>query len=383
MRFYGKINKEMKRIGIFGGTFDPVHVEHVNVAKIAIEKLGLDKLYLMPTFSPPHKENAVASQTDRFNMLKLAFSDVEKVEISDYEIKAQGKSYTYLTVEHFNKELAPCQLFFIVGLDMLHDFKNWKYPERILSACTLVAFGREGLDDDYQKLQSEFYQRFNKNFELINYTGKRYSSTKIRVYSSLGLDLLDMTCESVKEYIEKKGIYKNFAYAEFLINNLTKKRLIHTANVCSVAMEKCKELGLSRQKVLTACMLHDCAKYLNPEDFKDFKLPDDMVKPVVHAFLGAFVAEKVLGVDDPEIIDAIRYHTSGKENMSDLAKLVFVADMIEEGRSYQGVEELREYYKKDLDTCFKKCLMEEVIHLKNKQEPIYNQTFKAYNYYCK
>ncbi len=373
----------MKKIGIFGGTFDPVHIEHVNIAKIAIEKLGLDVLYLIPTFSPPHKENARASEQDRFNMLTLAFSGVEKAKVSDYEINAKGKSYTYLTVEHFKNEFNDCELYFIVGLDMLHDFKNWKYPQRILSACTLVAFGREGLNDDYQKLRQEFKKNFGKEFMLINYTGKRYSSTKIRVYTSLGLEITGMTDQSVCEYISENGIYKDFPYAEFLINNLTKKRLIHTANVVTVAMEKCKELSLSREKVLTACMLHDCAKYLRAEDFKDFIIPTDMPSPVVHAFLGAFVAEKVLGIKDNEIIDAIRYHTSGKANMSDLAKLVFVADMVEESRDYPGVDELREYYKKDLDTCFKKCLEEEIIHLKNKQQPIYNETLKAYNYYCK
>ena len=84
----------MKRIGIFGGTFNPVHIEHVALAKSAIIELGLDKLIVMPTFLSPHKENSPAPAEDRINMLKIAFADVEKVEVSDYEILKQGRSYT-------------------------------------------------------------------------------------------------------------------------------------------------------------------------------------------------------------------------------------------------------------------------------------------------
>jgi len=103
---------------------------------------------------------------------------------------------------------------------------------------------------------------------------------------------------------------------------------------------------------------------------------------VVHAFLGAFVLEKELGVTDTEIIDAVRYHTSGKADMSTLGKLVFVADMVEEGRDYDGVEKLRELYDKaDFETCFRECLKEEMIHLLNKKQYIFVETLNSYDFY--
>ena len=109
-----------------------------------------------------------------------------------------------------------------------------------------------------------------------------------------------------------------------------------------------------------------------------------MPKPVVHAFLGAFVAEKYLGITDAEIIDAIRYHTSGKADMSLLSKLIFVADMVEEGRTYEGVEKLRELYENaDFEKCFIECLKEEFVHLINKKASIYYETINAINYYVK
>lgn len=373
-------NKRMEKIGILGGTFNPVHSEHISLAKKAVKALNLDKLIIMPTYLPPHKEIIPAPASDRLNMLKLAFQGEDKIEVSDYEIEKQGKSYTYLTVEHFKEKLS-ANLYFIVGGDMLTDFKTWRNPDRILKACDLCVFGRDDFFTDYQAEEEYFIKNFGKSFIKIGYDGKAFSSTKIRIYASLGLDVSSLTCPSVANYIAEKGLYKGDFYAEFLQRVLTEKRRIHTAGVVDCAMRKVKELKLDANKVLTSAMLHDCAKYLDPKDFKDFTIEDDVPKPVVHAFLGAFVAQKVLGIEDEEILDAIRYHTSGKANMSSLAKLILVADMVEEGRDYEGVEYLRDLYEKDFEFCFKECLREELIHLKNKGTPIYKETINAYNFY--
>ena len=179
----------MEKIGIFGGTFNPVHAEHVEVAIAAINELNLDKLIIMPTFSSPHKTLIPASAEDRINMLSIAFSGIDKAVISDYEIKKQGTSFTYLTVEHY-KELYPnAKLFFIVGGDMLTDFKTWKFPERILAAATLAVFERENFKTDFAAEKKYFKQTFDKDFIKLSYIGKNFSSTKIRVYSMLNLDL--------------------------------------------------------------------------------------------------------------------------------------------------------------------------------------------------
>ena len=372
----------MIKLGIFGGTFDPVHNEHVKVAKIAIEKLGLDKLIIMPTFIPPHKDTTVTNGKLRLEMLKKCFDGQEKIQVSDYEITKGGTSYTYQTVEHF-KSTCDCELYFLVGADMLKNFKTWKYPDRILSACTLVAVGRDGVNYGEVEEREYFKTHFNTEFIKLEYQGSDISSSKIRVYSSLGLDITKYVPQPVSEYVTKNQLYNGDEYTEFIKKNLTEKRLIHTANVTLTALQKAKELGLNSEKVRVACLLHDCAKYLNPLDFKGFEMPSDVPKPVQHAFLGAYVAEKVLGVTDPEIIDAIRFHTSGKPEMSTLGKLVFVADMIEVGRNYEGVEYLRSLYDGDFEYCFRESLREEYIHLINKGQEIYNATLKAYEYYIK
>lgn len=373
----------MKKIGIFGGTFSPVHNEHIAIARQAIKELQLDKLYIVPTFMPPHKSKAPISGEHRLNMLKLAFSDMEKVEINEYELNSLGKSYTYLTVSHFKELHKDAQLYFIVGGDMLTDFKTWKNPEIIMDKCDLAVFNRDDFYTDYTLENELFIKRFNKGYIKLNYNGKGVSSTRIRVYSMLNLSLDGQVPKSVEEYIIKNDIYKGDFIADFIKTALPEKRLIHTAEVAVSALSKAKELGLSEDKVLTTSLLHDCAKYLDKSAFKGFELPSDVPKPVEHAFLGAFVAEKVLNITDQEIIDAIRYHTSGKANMTTLSKLVFVADMVERGRDYEGVEKLRELFNKDFERCFIECLIEEVEHLKNKKSVIYVETLNAYDYYVK
>lgn len=376
-------NKPMERIGIFGGTFNPVHAEHVEIVKAAIKELNLDKLYIMPTFLSPHKTLVPASAKDRVNMLTLAFSGVERAEVSEYEIEKGGTSYTYQTAEEFRKRYIDAEIFWIVGADMLADFKTWRNPQRILNAVNLAVFGREDFKIDYKAEQEYFIKNFGKEFFKLAFTGKVCSSTKIRVYSSFGLNISKLTPQSVAEYIKDNSLYPADEYVEFVKKHLPEKRLVHTANVVIAALSKAKENGLDAQQVMTAATLHDCAKYINPQDFKDFVMPEGVPKPVEHSFLGAFVAENVLGIEDQEIIDAIKYHTSGKANMSTLAKLIFVADMVEEGRDYSGVETLREYFNKDLDECFSKCLEEELIHLINKKQYIYSETLNAYDYYVK
>ncbi len=373
----------MEKIAILGGTFNPVHIEHVLLAKSAIEELGLDKLIVMPTFISPHKEQTPLAPEHRLNMLKLAFSDIDKVEVSDFEIEKQGKSYTYQTVEHF-KAQTDSKIYFIVGGDMLSDFPTWRYPERILSACTLAVFDREGFYTDYDGLKEYFNRTFGKTFIKLSHVGKSASSTKIRVYASFSLPLDNLTPKKVEEYIKKENLYKGEKFIDKLKEVLNEKRLVHTANVVITALKKAKELSLDQRKVAISATLHDFAKYIDPLTVKGFSLDEDMPKPVVHAFLGAFIAKEYLGIDDEDIINAIRYHTSGRPNMSTLEKLIFVADMVEENRVYDGVEQLRESYEKDdLDTCFKKCLEEEMVHLINKKQNIYHLTLDAYDFYLK
>lgn len=371
----------MKKTGVLGGTFDPVHNEHVTLAEEVIKELQLDKLIIMPTFRPPHKVHSEgASAQDRLNMAKAAFSS-DKIQVSDYEIKKQGTSYTYLTIEYLNATYPDETFYFIVGGDMLADFKTWKEPQKILNGATLAVFSRNGFNADFDKEDEYFKQTYKKTFVRLKYQGQNLSSTKIRVYKTFGFDISSFVPEKVNDYVLKNDLYPSNGYVDILKTLLPEKRLIHTANVISCALDKAKPLGLNRDDVFTACALHDAAKYVNPEKFPDCVLPKDMPKPVMHAYLGEYFARFNLGIKNQDILNAIKYHTSGRAGMSNLEKLVFVADMIEEGRTYDGVEYLRKLYDVDFEKCFKECLKEEMQHLKNKNTDIFYETVNAYNYY--
>ena len=372
----------MERIGIFGGTFNPVHIEHVAAASAASKELGLTKLIVVPTFAPPHKNVVPASGKDRINMLKIAFRDLSLAEISDFEIKSGGKSYSYITCGHFRAEYPDAEIFLIIGGDMLKDFRTWKNPEKITDCVKIAVIGREDYKADFNAEREYFRKTFGRDFILLNYVGKTVSSTAIRTYLAFGIEPRGIDGE-VFGYIKNNGVYKPDVYQEYILKCLPEKRVVHTANVVVCAMKKAKELGLDYEKVRIAATLHDCAKYDDYRKYADFTLPTGVPPAVLHSFLGAFVAEKILGVSDGEILDAIRYHTSGKAGMSTLAKLIFVADMIEEGRTYDGVEELRNAYDGDFEKCFRLCLKEETQHLINKKAYIYEETLNAYEYYVK
>lgn len=372
----------MRNIVIFGGTFDPVHEEHVMAVKAVLRELNADKVIIVPTFLPPHKNLLPTNGENRLDMLKLAFKNVEKIEISDCELKAEGKSYSYITVERFREEYKNDDLWFCVGGDMLNDFKTWKFPERILAAANLIALKRDGFSSDIYADAEFIEEKFGKSVKILNYAGKDVSSTEIRTYLALGLKP-DGINEEVYGYIKEKGLYLPDKYQKYVAERLPIKRLTHTANVVSCAVKKAKEAGIDVEKARIAATLHDCAKYDDPKNYKEFSLPVDVPPPVVHAFLGAFVAEHVLGVKDEEILDAIKFHTSGKPNMTELGKLIFVADMVEKGRDYLGVDKLRKAFDGDLDACFLTALKEEVMHLLNKGQRIYGATLDAYEYYLK
>lgn len=183
----------MKKIGIFGGTFDPVHNEHIALARAAVRELELDSLLVIPAYAAPHKNGRRETEAEyRFQMAKRAFAGIERVRVSDLELAREGTSYTYLTVEAVARMFPDAALYFLVGGDMLRDFKTWKNPERILAAATLVAAAREGDDADFSEEARYFGERLGKSFLRLTYRGKAVSATKIRTYLAFGLPAPDL-----------------------------------------------------------------------------------------------------------------------------------------------------------------------------------------------
>ena len=376
------------RVAIFGGSFDPVHKEHIALVKSALKSLDLDKLIVMPVACPPHKKGKTLSPDfHRLKTCKIAFADMPNVEVSDYEIQKGGVSYTYQTCEYFKTQYPQSELFWLVGTDMLRDFPTWKHPEIILQNVTLAVCARAEKSGWIETERKAFYEKFQTDFALVDYNGANVSSTKIRVLAGAGEDLSALVDEKVAEYIKENKLYA-VAKADEALALESPSRKAHSLRVAETAAKKALQVGIDERQAVVASLFHDCAKNL-PENsplLKGFTLDKkygDVPSPVLHQFTGAYLAENIFGVKDKDVLNAIRFHTSGRKDMSELEKLIFLADMLEESRDFDGVDELRACFwagKKagGLDECLEKALFHTVGYLQEKKADIYPLTNQAY-----
>ena len=375
------------KIGIFGGSFDPVHIEHVRLVQSAIQTLGLDKVFVVPAALPPHKPwKRMTDDAVRLQACRIAFAAVEKAEVNAYELEQKGMSYTYLTCRAFQERYPTAQLYFLLGTDMLRDFPTWRYPERILETATLAVCGRAEETGWLEKEQEDFRALFGREFVPISYEGRAVSSKQARVLLAADEDTDGWLDEKVADYLKGSGVYR-IPYAKQALALQKESRKAHTLRVTFLAVERAPLLRLDERQVMTAALMHDCAKNLRPDDpiLDGFSLKEQVPAPVFHQFAGAYVAENRFGVTNGEILDAIRYHTSGRPGMSLLEKLIYLADGLEEGRSYDGVDELRRLFwrKEGLDDCLRASLKGTLDKLRKEGQPAYRLTQEAYEYYQK
>ena len=369
------------KTAIYGGAFNPVHNEHINIVSSAKDSLGLDRIIVVPTFISPHKKGALCARArDRLQMCRLAFKDIEGVEVSDYEIKRGGVSYSYVTCRHFKKLYPDDELYFIVGADMLECFHLWREPEEILKCVTLAVCAREDKDKLKRDIK-DFNARFKREIVEVNYVGAAVSSTKIRARAALGEDISKFVPNSVKRHISGGQLY-SLPQISGVKRLLSEDRWQHTVRVAEMAASRCGSLGIYEEDALIAAALHDCAKYLGSDahELKGFDFPENVPPPVLHQYSGAYVAEHTFGINDTNILNAIRYHTSGRENMSALEKLIFLSDLLEAGRDFEGVENLRKLFYKDIDNCLFTALKHQLNYLESTGKPVYPLTRRAYEY---
>ncbi|WP_337405034.1 nicotinate (nicotinamide) nucleotide adenylyltransferase [Porcipelethomonas sp.] len=197
----------MAKIGLFGGSFNPIHNGHINLAVSVKNELKLDKVIFIPSGTAPHKSsNEYASAEDRLKMCRLALEDYDDFEISDYELCRQGKSYTVYTVRHF-KQLYPYdELVLMVGSDMLLTFDQWYEYREILGKVTLAAISRCGTDLNQLYKMSEKLSLFGKTI-VVNASAVTISSTKIRKMIKNNEDISCYLNGKVVKYIMLKNLY--------------------------------------------------------------------------------------------------------------------------------------------------------------------------------
>lgn len=172
----------MLKKAIFGGTFDPIHNGHINIAYETLYKLHMDKVIFMPSGNPPHKRSKkVTDAYLRYEFVKMAVSGEKKFEVSSYEIQDKSLSYTYKTLEHFKKLEPDTEWYFIAGFDSLMDIDKWKNVESIMKNCTFIVLVRSGYKSDHVLAQKKkIEQKYNAHIILLDIPILEISSTGIR-----------------------------------------------------------------------------------------------------------------------------------------------------------------------------------------------------------
>lgn len=199
----------MKKKGIFGGTFDPIHNGHLYIAQEAVSAFDLDEIIFVPTGNPPHKTHRdITDANIRYELVKMAIRDYDKFSISDYEIRKNGYSYTYETLDYF-KSLEDSELYFITGADCLMDIYKWKNVDKILSKCKFVVFNRPGYSKEEILVQKDKVEKFfNKDIIFLDLLNLEISSSYLREKIKSGINVEFFLPPSVYNTIKELKVYE-------------------------------------------------------------------------------------------------------------------------------------------------------------------------------
>ena len=388
----------MERIGIFGGTFNPPHIGHIQAAQQAITALGLSRLLLIPDRIAPHKQLPENSPTpeQRLDMLRIAAADCPQIQASDIELCREGVSYTVETVTALKKLYPRAELVLLMGTDMFLSFDSWKNARKILKNTTLGVFcrGEKNEETAIKEKRSEL-QRQGAKVELVKNDVIPISSTQMR--RLLAFHCADAFLPAgVGDYIRENGLYdvsarwKNLPMEELeqvVVSLLNPNRVAHVLGCRDTAVELAKRWGADVTDAARAGILHDITKALDGplqltlceaygKILSDFsrKYPKTL-----HALTGSLVAERIFG-ENEAVVSAIRYHTTVKAGMNLLETIVYVADYMEPNRDFPGVEKLRALAFTDLPSALKLGLEMTMEHLKKQGSEVSPESREALAY---
>ena len=389
------------KIGIFGGTFNPIHRGHLAAASAAAGQLSLDKLLLIPDAIPPHKPlpSGSAGAEERLEMVQLCTAEVSApAEVLDLELRRQGASYTCDTLAQLREQYPEEELFLLMGSDMFLSFETWRQPERICDLATLAVFSRreESEAAAFARQKQHLEETYGAHIRVLeNPEVVEISSTELREKLSRGAGRAYLT-EPVYGYILRKGLYGTKADLKHLtpeelrpiaLSYLKPKRMPHVLGAEQEAAFLAEKYGADGTAARIAALLHDCTKKLDIDRqlslCRHYGIDLDPLEQVslklLHSKTGAAVARDKFGVSE-EIYNAIYYHTTGKADMTLLEKIIYLADYIEPSRSFPGVEELRTAVHEDLDRGLCRALADSIVELQGYGSPVHPNTQEALSY---
>lgn len=360
----------MRKIGLFGGSFDPIHKGHIEIAKHAIEQLQLDEVQFIPTKNNPWKNQSCAKAKERLHMIHIAIEGYPKLSVNTIELenKSDEKNYTIDTLKKITKKNPDIQYYYIMGMDQANSFHQWKKSEKISQLVQLVAFQRGGYNPDDEVLKQY-------HFITLDNEPVYASSSEIRQGH---IEMLD---PKVLHYISNHGLYLE----TMIMPYMKEKRWKHTCSVAKLAKDIAKANHLNTKQAYIAGMMHDIAKEMDEKEaYQIMKehFPEFISKPVPiwHQWLSRYVCEHEFLIDNPVILKAIEDHTTASIHISPIGKCLYVADKLDPLRGYDSSKQI-EICKKNIDKGFRDALIDFYQFSKKKNREIDECFYEIYDYY--
>ncbi len=385
-----------ERIGLMGGSFNPIHLAHVKVAKKAMEEALLNKVLFLPTGNPPHKREGLAKASQRLDMVKLALAQEPGFFPSDIELNRTGTVYTVDTLILLLKQMPQAEFYYIIGEDTLYDLVNWRDPEKVFQMCRFLVCPRLGIEETVspQVMREELIRR-GARFMFLKEAVGDMSSTALRVRLASGQEPEGLH-PAVMEYIRVMGLYGTresppgfAAFMDRLMSSMNIKRFAHTLCVAYAARHLAKVHGEDEEKAAMAGLLHDCAKGMDLHSMQAYvrehrmKVDESILSSgaLLHSVVGAHMARNVYGVSQEQVLSAIACHTLGKVPMTRLEMIVYLADKIEPDREdYPGLSEIRSLSETNLMGAVLMSLESTTSYVKDRGKALHPATIQTINW---
>lgn len=388
----------MKKMGLFGGSFDPIHQGHIEMALRLAEERELDGVLLMPTFVPPHKiRESMASAEHRLAMCRLAAEGHPQLEVSDLELTREGASFTVDTLETLTAMYPDTRWYLFTGADMFVTLRSWYRFEDIARMAVLCTIPRDGTDTAKLAECAAQMQAMGAECYVSSRPVMTVSSTEIRNRAVAGEPLDGLVPSAVAEYIRQHGLYRqnqgmqtqsrDEQFIEIIRARLSDYRFRHSLCVAEEARRLATKYGADPDKAYTAGILHDIMKDTDPTTqmalLGDYGVALDTVEqssPTLwHAVCGEVFLRHILHVDDEEILQAVRYHTTGRAGMSLLEQVLFVADFTSADRNYSDVDVMRRYAEESLVKAIRYGVDYTIRNLMDQRRAVHPDTLAVYN----
>ena len=381
------------RLLIYGGSFNPPHRGHVDALRTAAEHLCPDEILVIPAGIPPHKilSEDSPSPEERLRLCQLAFREIPGVQISDLELRREGKSYTVDTLRELKGRYPEAELYFLVGTDMLLYMEKWHQFREIFDLCTLAALPRnEGEMDDLREAVDHLRKTYGEEVLLIPKAPLPMDSTSLRADLPRrgGRDRLPEAVYAEIVRLRLYGAQPEFVWLREQADLLLKpKRIPHVRGCEQQAVCLARRWGEDPELAAEAGILHDitkkctgdeqlrmCEKYGIIADNYERELPS-----LLHARTGACLAREMFGISDP-VFEAIAWHNTGRPGMSPLAEILWLADFTEPTRDFPGVETIRTLVMENLDTALEKALEMTLDHVRDSGQTVHPRTEETLNW---